>query len=222
MSGDVELNPGPVSIVQNEYVVPTDSMVLLQARLEEQGLRPLEVGSDGACFFRSVAHQIYNDPIHHMAVRAAGVQYLRNNPEAFIDAITEQSWVSYLDMSKVNTWCDALVVQAVSQALNLTINITESVNGWIPVTVISPFSEQNDSTVINIGHLDETHYVSTVPLINNDRLSRTSNDVSHVCNQPSTVNCDTTDPTCLSKAENRRAYMRQLMKRKRENIAFKN
>ena len=223
LSGDVELNPGPVSIVQNEYMVPTDSMVLLQARLAEQGLRPLEVGSDGACFFRSVAHQLYNDPIHHMAVRAAGVQYLRNNPEAFIDAITEQSWVSYLDnMSKENTWCDALIVQALSQALNLTINITESVYGWIPVTVISPLSEQNDSTVINIGHLDEAHYVSTVPLINNDRLSKTSNDVSHVCNQPSTVNCDTTDPTCLSKAENRRAYMRQLMKRKRKNIAFKN
>ena len=54
-------------------------------------------------------------------------------------------------------------MQAVSDVLNVTIRINESIEGWAPVT-ISPISGQQGTTVINIGHVDENHCVSAVQL----------------------------------------------------------
>ena len=62
-----------------------------------------------------------------------------------------------------HTWCDALIVQAVCNVLNVTICINESIEGWAPVTVISPISGQRGTTV-NTGHLDGRHYVSALQL----------------------------------------------------------
>ena len=63
-------------------------------------------------------------------------------------------------------------MQAVSDTLNVTIRITESIEGWAPVTVISPITEQQGTTVIKVGHLGKRHYVSAVPLdYYNDRIS---------------------------------------------------
>ena len=60
-------------------------------------------------------------------------------------------------MSHQGTWADAIVMQAVADALNLTIHIIESNPGFASVTIISPVSSETDITVINIGHLDEIH-----------------------------------------------------------------
>ena len=74
-------------------------------------------------------------------------------------------------LSQQHTWCDALIVQAVSNVLNVTIRINESIEGWAPVTVISPISGQQ-GTNVNIGYLDERHYVSALQLDNyNDSIS---------------------------------------------------
>ena len=75
-------------------------------------------------------------------------------------------------LSQQHTGCDALIVQAVSDALDVTIRINESIKGWVPVTVISAISRPQGTTVINIGHLDERHYVSAVQLdYYNDSIS---------------------------------------------------
>ena len=74
-----------------------------------------------------VSHQLYGEPSYHMNVRSTGVQYMRNNPERFIESSTDHSWLRYLaNMSHQGTWADALVIQAVADALNLTIHIIES------------------------------------------------------------------------------------------------
>ena len=75
-------------------------------------------------------------------------------------------------LSQQHTWCDELIVQSVSDALNVTMHINEFIEGWAPVTVISPISGQQGTTVINIGHLDERRYVSAVQLdYYNDSIS---------------------------------------------------
>ena len=43
----------------------------------------------------------------------------------------------------------------------LQLRVNESIEGWAPVTVISP---QQGATVINFGHLAERHYDSAVQL----------------------------------------------------------
>ena len=153
-SGDIELNPGPA----NAYM-------LLQSRLAQQGLSTLDVGGAGDCFFRAVSHQLYGEPSYHMNIRCVGVQYMRTNPERFIDSIAGDSWARYLaDMSQQGTWAEALVIQAVADAFHLTINIVETNERFAPHTVISPAAiPGHEPTVINIGHVDELHYVSTIP-----------------------------------------------------------
>ena len=88
---------------------------IVENRLEQLGLRPLDVGGEGDCFFRAISHQLYGDCNHHLDIRIAGVNYLRENPERFI-----------ANMSTPGTWCDNLVIQAVADILNLKIHIIES------------------------------------------------------------------------------------------------
>ena len=81
--------------------------MFLNMRLRHLGLRPVDVGGEGDCFFfRAVSHQLYGDPNHHLLIRQAGVQYLSNNPEHFIESNTDNSWNEYINnMSMQGTWC---------------------------------------------------------------------------------------------------------------------
>ena len=86
----------------------------------------LDVGGAGDCFFRAVSHQPYGQPSYHMNIRCVGVQYMRTNPERFIESIAGDSWARYLaEMSQQGTWAEALVIQGVADAFHLTINIVE-------------------------------------------------------------------------------------------------
>ena len=85
------------------------------------------------------------------------------------------------------TWADALFIQAAANAFNLIIYIKEYIPGFASITNISPVSSETDTTVINIGHINETHYVSTVPfneetlvsnVIHNSELARLTIDQS--------------------------------------------
>ena len=50
-----------------------------------------------------------------MRIRTAGVQFMRDNPERFIESNTENSWLRYLNnMCIQGTWADALIIQAVA------------------------------------------------------------------------------------------------------------
>ncbi|KAL9963068.1 hypothetical protein ACROYT_G032234 [Oculina patagonica] len=103
---DIELNPGPA----NAYT-------LLQSRLAQQGLSTLDVGGAGDCVFRAVSHQLYGEPSYHMNICCVGVQYMRTNPERFIESIAGDSWARYFaDMSQQGTWAEALVIQAVAHS----------------------------------------------------------------------------------------------------------
>ena len=50
--------------------------MLLNLRLCQLGLRPVDVGDGGDYFFWAVSHQLYGDPSYHLFIRQAGVQYL--------------------------------------------------------------------------------------------------------------------------------------------------
>ena len=111
-----------------------------------------------------------NHSNHHMHIRTAGVQFMRDNPERFIESNTEHSWLRYLNnMCIQGTWADALIIQAVADALNVTIQIVESNQGFAPLTytTVYPVQVRNTSSTITIGHIDECHYVSTTALQSN-------------------------------------------------------
>ena len=71
--------------------------MLLNLRLRQLGLRPVDVGGEGDSFFRAVSHQLYGDPHHHLLIRQAGVRYLSNNPERLTESNTENSWNEHIN-----------------------------------------------------------------------------------------------------------------------------
>ena len=71
-------------------------------------------------------------------------------------------------MSRQGTWCDNLIIQAVANALNCTIYITESAENFAESNVINPINMQGRPRTIYTGHLDEIHYVSTTPIENEE------------------------------------------------------
>ena len=81
-----------------------------------------------------------------MRIHTAGVQFMRDNPERFIESNTENSWLRYLNnMSIQGTWADTLIIQAVADALKVTIQIVESNQGFAPLTTVYPVQEQRST-----------------------------------------------------------------------------
>ena len=155
---------------------PISSENLMQSRLGELGLQSIDVGGACDCFFRSVSYQLYGNSNHHMHIRTAGVQFMRNSPQRFIESNTKNSWLRYLNnMCIQGTWADALIIQAVADALKVIIQIAESNQGFAPLTTVYPIQERNTLSTITctIGHIDECHYmyVSTTALQSNASIS---------------------------------------------------
>ena len=68
--------------------------------------------------------------INYMAIATIICIYvlLGFNPERFIESNTENSWLRYLNNMCIQcTWADTLIIQAVADALNVTIQIAESI-----------------------------------------------------------------------------------------------
>ena len=65
--------------------------MLLNLRLHQLGLRPVDVGDGGGCFFSDQFLISYGDPSHHLLIKKADVQYLSNNPECFVESNPENS-----------------------------------------------------------------------------------------------------------------------------------
>ena len=72
------------------------------------------------------------------------------------------------------TWADALIIQAVADALNVAIQIVESNQGFAPLTTVYPVQERNASSTITVCHIDECHYLSTAALQSNASISMRS------------------------------------------------
>ena len=114
---------------------------------------------------KSVSHQLFGTADRHLEIRLAGVNNLAAHPEYYIEFSSHESWLDYLRMmSKLGSWCDHITIQAVADVFNCTIDITESAFGFDETTLIRPRAVQPQTRLIHIGHLDEMHYVPTIPL----------------------------------------------------------
>ena len=83
-----------------------------------------------------------------MRIRTAGVQFMRDNPERFIESNTKNSWLRYLSNMSTGIqgrWADALIIQVVADALKVTIQIVASHQGFAPLTTVYPVQEQRNT-----------------------------------------------------------------------------
>ena len=55
-SGDIELNPVPEQNLNDQTILSVGSTMLLNLRLRQLGLRPVNAGGEDNCFIRAVSH----------------------------------------------------------------------------------------------------------------------------------------------------------------------
>ena len=115
-------------------------------------------------------------------------------------------------MSQQGTWADAIVIQPVADALNLTIHIIEFNPGFASVIYISAVSLETDTTVITIVPFNEQAMALNV-----------------VCNnQPPQFArgcCRTTsnnETIAVAKQQKRKVYLKEYMATRRRNNEFRN
>ncbi|XP_029180372.2 uncharacterized protein LOC114947944 [Acropora millepora] len=170
LSGDIELNPGPTTTntSSSQMMCREGSNSVFNSRLRRYGLRALEVGGNGNCLFRAIAHQIYGDANRHLEIRRTGVQYLQNNPDRFIESavVDNTSWSEYINyMSRAGAWGDHIILQAIAETMNLRIHVIESSQNFAELTLVQTLNLSETTRSIYIGHIGELHYVSTTGLL---------------------------------------------------------
>jgi len=70
------------------------------------------------------------------------------------------------NITRKGTWADNIIIQAVANSLNITINIIESDANFSHETVINPVNTDRQRRNIYIDYIQEYHYMSTVPVLN--------------------------------------------------------
>ena len=198
------------------------------------GRKPVNTIGDGNCFFRSVSHQLYGTEDCHPQIRALAIQHLINCPEHFVEYNTHQSWLQYLQsMSRLGTWADHIIIQAVANSNNLRIDITESEPSFSESTTVSPICAESETQRRNfgdiyVGHLEELHYVSTTPIRPVTQSISTEINYETTSNKPKaiprTLESDKTSAkeTATTKdLEKRKQYMKEYMKQRRKDQVFK-
>ena len=117
-------------------------------------MRPLDVGGAGDCLFRAVSHELYGHPDLHFDIRISGVEYMRKNPERFIESNSLNSWSEYLSsMSRKGTCADGLIIQAIADKHNLKIHIIESNPNFTEFTVVQAVNSAVNSKVPYVPRL---------------------------------------------------------------------
>lgn len=138
--------------------------------LRTHGLQIHLMRGDGNCLFRSIAHQMQQDPEnHHYAIRARIIEYMETNKDFYSMFIEDDvSWDNYIDgMKTAGTWGGYQELCAASAAFNLTIHVYQ----WNePKYVIQPTDLMTLSgagnfpkRVIMLSFHDGCHYNSLLP-----------------------------------------------------------
>ena len=205
LSGVVELNPGPMFWNIFETISFTNQNFVLRYRKLRHGLQPLDIGGEGDCLFKLISHQLYGDSNHHAEIRATAARFLSDNPDRFIESVVGTSWNQYLcNMSHQGTWADNIVIQAISDSMQLKINIVESSQTFRETTIIEPTlcNDAENIKSVYIGHIGEMHHVSTCPVSPLENSTDIEHEKSgkHIHLSPK------------SKRQNRAAYMKEYRK----------
>jgi hypothetical protein len=132
-------------------------------------------------------------------------------------------------MSRLGSWADHIIIQAVANANNLRIHITESAQNFTETTVVTSIYAQGNVRDIYIGHLGELHYVSTTPVEQSaseqiGNQTATNKQKPNPQNSQSNSNKSISENSTVSKKkfQKRKEYMKEYMKKRRSNNELKN
>ncbi|XP_074644718.1 OTU domain-containing protein 5-like isoform X2 [Tubulanus polymorphus] len=126
---------------------------------EKRGFIIKEMGTDGACLFRSVADQVYGDQEMHGIVRKHTLDYIAKNRDHFSQYITED-FNTYLNRKRMdNCHGNHIEMQAISELFNRPVEVyqygSEAINTFHG-------SYKTEDVPIRISYHRNTHYNSVV------------------------------------------------------------
>lgn len=133
-----------------------------RAQLEsDHGFRVVDSEKDGNCLFRSVAHQIYNDPELHARVRKDCYDYMERDREFFSMYVGEDFDEYLARQRKPNEWGDHVEVVALREMYNKNVEVydKDSVRAPKPLGLTS---EEYSVPVIRLSYHGSNHYNSVV------------------------------------------------------------
>lgn len=135
----------------------------LQWKLSDYGLRSLNIVGDGACQFRAVADQLYQDQELHASVRERAVAQLKLNAAVYQGFAVGENFSEYLArMEDPHTWGDNLSLQAIADTYRVEVCLVTSYMQHSFICIkpgTGPPGQQ-----IWLGFYAEYHYTSLEPL----------------------------------------------------------
>ena len=149
-----------------------DPMTILCKIAKARGFSIHDVPGDNNCFFHAVLYQLPNIGIQCIdakTLRSMVVDYLRANPTVnrvhYCNLMTMNdddcdvvvAWEKFLDDLSSDKWADNIAIQGLSDMLSVRLNIISSQN--TVVTEILPSDNSESIGTINLGLLEQVHYV---------------------------------------------------------------
>jgi hypothetical protein len=120
-----------------------------------------------------------------------------------------------------------MIIQAVADQLKLKITIAETHEGFCEYSIIQPVSSTQQLTHVYLGHIDEYHYVSTLPCTSMSCFVEINSEQSIQSFQPKQTRTEyinkymkqkrANETQSLEAKEKRRVYAKEYRKRKQAN-----
>ena len=91
-----------------------------------QGIDIVDVGGGGDCFWRSVSHQLDNNPSNFMKIKNNVANYINKNPKKYEHLFdSKESFDNFISrLRKKGTWCEGEIeMNAVSLLYSINIRV---------------------------------------------------------------------------------------------------
>jgi len=135
----------------------------LKNQLKMYGMVEYPIKGDGACQFASVSDQLYQSVAQKDHLRSLAIKQLIQYPEYYVEFVEESNYMDYCKkMSLSTTWGDHITLQALSDALNIVINLITSYS-YQPHIEIRPNNSKTIKNHIWLSFHGEVHYNSLYP-----------------------------------------------------------
>mgnify|MGYP000107824518 CR=1 FL=1 len=158
----------PISIFSNvaSFLTNNDIKTAHAAPRAENEIVVHDVAHDGNCFFHVIAE---NTGLTHQEIRAGAIEHILAHIENFEGFVGEAGINYYIDsMSKVNTWADHLIIQAVANQFGLHIEVLNDRDHSVMHNITPVFGEIRQTIV---AMYTGNHYYAGYRIANANELS---------------------------------------------------
>lgn len=138
--------------------------------IEKYGFKIKKMISDGACLFRAIAHQIYDNPEYHKNVRNYCIQFMTLNKNYFSQFVPEDYTNYLIRKQKEDCFANHVEIQAISELYCRKIEIyMDNPNFNNPLKIDPCEIDDRFISPLRISYHNGNHYNSLIQIAFDDR-----------------------------------------------------